>query len=246
MTRLSVWLVVLSSILALGAFAWPLVGLLSPEDAPALVPLMSVILAPVLALGVGLLLDGSLRNARAVAILGVLAAVGSIVRISTVGIAGVETVFIILVLAGRVLGARLGFLLGLLTIAVSSIAMGSIGPWTPFQMFAAAWVGAGAGLLPGKALRGWRETVVLAAYGLLAAYAFGALMNLWFWPFAVGQGTSISYVSRGTLGENLAHFGVYTLVTSTMTWDTVRALTTVIGIAIVGGFSLRALRRAKI
>ena len=69
-------------------------------------------------------------------------------------------------------------------------------------------------------------------------------MNLWFWPFGVGPETSISYLPSGSLTDNLGRFGIYTLVTSTLTWDTVRALTTVVGIAVVGRFVLRALRRA--
>lgn len=237
------WAIAGASLFALAAFAWPFVAPATPESAQSAVPLVALALVPAVIVAVSLAVDGSLRSSRAVALLGVLAAVGSIIRISTVGIAGVETIFIVLILAGRVLGARFGFLLGLITVAVSSLVMGSIGPWTPFQMFACAWVGAGAALLPKKNLRGWAEIALLATYGLVAAYLFGALMNLWFWPFAVGTGTSISYSAHASALENLSHFGLYTLVTSTLTWDTVRAVTTVVGIAVVGRYVLRALRR---
>ena len=239
------WLVAGASLLAATAFFWPFIASFVPQQSQTLVPVLAVALIPLLAIVVSLTLDRSLRAARTVALLGVLAAVGSIVRISTVGIAGVETIFIVLILVGRALGARFGFLLGLLTIAVSSVVMGSLGPWTPFQMFAAAWIGAGSGLLPWRRLRGWRELTLLAGYGLIAAYIFGALMNLWFWPFAVGTDTTLSYVAGAAPGENLARFGLYTLLTSTLTWDTVRALTTVVGICVVGGFVLRALRRVR-
>lgn len=242
-SRVERGLIIAASVVALAAFFWPLVASASPEATRGWIPLVAVAAMPLIAISVALTLDRSLRTARSVALLGVLAAVGSIVRISTVGIAGVETIFIVLILVGRALGARMGFLLGLMTIAVSSIVMGSIGPWTPFQMFAAAWVGAGAGLLPWHRLRGWRELALLAGYGLIAAYLFGALMNLWFWPFAVGSQTSISYLAGAAPLENLSRFGLYTLMTSTLTWDTVRALTTVVGIAVVGRFVLRALRR---
>jgi hypothetical protein len=83
-------------------------------------------------------------------------------------------------------------------------------------------------------------------YGVIASYLFGALMNLWFWPFGVGPDTNISYVPGGSLPENLSRFGVYTLMTSTLTWDTVRALTTSIGLALIGVPALKALRRAKL
>jgi hypothetical protein len=241
----SAWAVAVASVLALGAFAWPFALAATPEVSRLAVTAIALALVPTLVVVVSMVLDRSLRSASAIALLGVLAAVGSIVRITTVGVAGVETIFIVLILAGRVLGARFAFLLGLITVAVSSVIMGSIGPWTPFQMFACAWVGAGAGLLPFKKLRGWRELALLASYGLVAAYIFGALMNLWFWPFAVGTGTTISYDTHASALTNLSHFGLYTLITSTLTWDTVRAVTTVLGTALIGSYVLRALRRTR-
>lgn len=244
--RLHGWSIAGASLLALAAFAWPFVIPATGMDAQSAVPVIAFALIPGLIVALSLVVDGSLRSSRSIALLGVLAAVGSIVRVTTVGIAGVETIFIVLILAGRVLGARFAFILGLVTVAVSSVVMGSIGPWTPFQMFACAWVGAGAGLLGMKNLRGWRELALLAAYGIVAAYLFGALMNLWFWPFAVGAGTSISYEAHASAVTNLSHFGLYTLITSTLTWDTVRALTTAIGIAVIGRYVLRALRRTTI
>jgi hypothetical protein len=160
-------------------------------------------------------------------------------------------VFIVLILAGRAYGARFGLLLGMTTIALSSLLWGGIGPWTPFQAFACGWVGAGAGLLPRLRLGLPRvaarlEIAMLAVYGILASYLFGLIMNLWFWPFAVGSGTGISYIAGAPLGQNLASFGLYSLVTSTLTWDTVRAVTTLLGILLVGPAALAALRRAKL
>ena len=87
---------------------------------------------------------------------------------------------------------------------------------------------------------------MLAAYGIVASYAFGLIMNFWFWPFGVGLGTGISYEAGAALGQNLASFGVYSLVTSTLTWDTVRAITTTVGIVLLGPAILAALRRARI
>jgi energy-coupling factor transport system ATP-binding protein len=156
----------------------------------------------------------------------------------------VEAVFILLILAGRAFGARFGLLLGAATIAVSSVLWGGIGPWSPFQIFACAWVGAGAGLLP-RRVRGKAELWMLCGYGALASYAFGLLTNLWFWPFAVGAGTGISYVPGAPLATNLSSFLLYTLLTSTAGWDTLRAITTIIGITLVGRAILAALRRVK-
>ena len=84
---------------------------------------------------------------------------------------------------------------------------------------------------------------MLMAYGVLASYAFGLVMNLWFWPLAVGPDTSISLDSGASLGENVASFVLYSLATSTLTWDTVRAITTLVTLYLVGAPALRALRR---
>jgi len=233
-----------ANLLALGAFCWPLLATALPQDAAAAVPYAALAIAPVAAVAVVVSLDGSVRSAHMVALLGVLAAVGSAVRVASTGVGGVEAVFILLILAGRAFGARFGLLLGAATIAVSSVLWGGIGPWTPFQIFACAWVGAGGGLLP-RGVRGKAEQWMLCAYGDVASYLFGLLTNLWFWPFAVGAGTGISYVPGAPLGTNLSSFLLYSLVTSTAGWDTLRAITTIVGIVLVGRAILAALRRVK-
>jgi len=233
-----------ANLLALAAFCWPLLAAALPQDAAAATPYIALAIAPVAAVAVVLSLDGSVRSAHTVALLGVLAAVGSAVRVASTGVGGVEAVFILLILAGRAFGPRFGLLLGAATIAVSSALWGGMGPWTPFQIFACAWVGAGAGLLP-KRVRGIAEQWMLAGYGVVASYLFGLLLNLWFWPFAVGAGTGISYVPGAPLATNLSSFLLYSLLTSTAGWDTLRAVTTVIGIAVVGRAVLASLRRVK-
>ncbi len=251
--RWSSWALVLASVVALAGFGWPLVAAALPSEAQGAAPIVAVALLPAAALAVALTLDREMSTATTVALLGVLAAVGAAIRIGGTGVGGIEAVFILLILAGRAYGARFGFLLGLLTIALSSVLWGGIGPWTPFQAFACGWVAAGAGLLPAIRARALSpraaarvEIAMLTAYGVVASYAFGLVMNLWFWPFAVGSGTGISYEPGAPLGQNLASFGLYSLVTSTLTWDTVRAITTAAGILLAGPAALAALRRAKL
>ena len=233
-----------ANLVALGAFCWPLVATAVPAQAYAAVPVAALALVPLAALVVVATLDGSVRSAHMLALLGTLAAIGAAVRIAGTGVGGVEAVFILLILAGRAYGARFGMLLGMATIALSTLITGTFGPWTPFQMFACAWVGAIAGLLPRRISR-TGEIAMLGAYGVVASYAFGLLMNLWFWPFAVGYGTGISYDGGAGLDVNLSSFLLYSLVTSTLSWDTLRAITTVIGLAVVGRPILAALRRTK-
>jgi len=142
------------------------------------------------------------------------------------------------------LGPRGGFAVGALGLVVSSMMWGGFGPWTPFQALAIGWVGAGAGLIPTPPKAFPRlEVGILAIYGAVSSYVFGALMNLWFWPLAIGSGTSISLAENEGVWANLGRFVVYCLTTSTLTWDSVRAVTTVVTIALIGGAALKALRR---
>ena len=246
-SRLSGAVFILLSAAGLTVFAWPLIAGSSALNSDVAVT-ASLLVIPAVAIALVLAADRSLRTTHALALVGVLAAVAALARVLSTGFGGFELVFVVVILAGRALGARQGFVVGVLALALSSLVWGGFGPWTAYQMIALGWVGAGAGLLP----RAWGRTpgttgrvevAILAVYGAIVAYVFGILMNLWFWPLAVGPETSISLVEGAGLAENLASFAVYTLATSTLTWDTVRALTTVVTLALIGRPALRALRR---
>ena len=45
-------------------------------------------------------------------------------------------------------------------------------------------------------------------------------MNLWYWPFALGSDTQLSYIPGGGVVENLHRFFLYTVTTSSFGWDT--------------------------
>ena len=227
------------------AFGWPFLSSLVSLSHGALVSIAAgVALGADLAL---LLLSfAEVSDPKILALIGVLSALAAAARMLSVGAGGIEFIFVVVILAGRVLGPRGGFAVGALGIVVSSLMWGGFGPWTPFQMLAVGWVGAGAGLILGRSSRiGERiEVAVLAGYGVVVSYLFGLLMNLWFWPLAVGSGTSLSLETGDGLIDNLARFTLYSLATSTLTWDTVRAITTVVTLLLVGRASLKALRRA--
>ena len=63
---------------------------------------------------------------KAVAMLGVLAVVGAALRPLGAGTAGLETVFFLLVLAGRVFGPGFGFVLGAVTLFASALLTGGV------------------------------------------------------------------------------------------------------------------------
>ncbi len=242
--RASLLLFVTSMIGAVG-FGWPLLihshanaNLAHSADAPWLfVAILPLLLAVVL----GELAEGSL-DAKAIALLGILAACGAALRIPSPGVAGFEPVFFLLIPAGRVLGRGFGFVLGAVTIAASALITGGIGPWLPFQMFGAAWMGFGAGCLP--PLKGRAEILMLAAYAAVSAIGYGALLNLWFWPFGAGTATSFSFDAGSGFVSNLHRFVLFDLTTS-LGFDLTRAVTNGVLVLALGRPVLAALRRAS-
>lgn len=226
--------------LALIVFGWPFLPLGLSVNQGTWLSLAAVVLILLLTLS---LLDGDLRGPKQIALLASLAGLGAAVRIATGGTGGLELVFLTVILGGRAFGPRFGFLLGAATIAVSSLFFGGFGPWTAYQMFATAWVGAGAGMLFGKGHR--FENLWLAGYGIISAYVFGLLLNLWFWPVAVAS-SSLSYVPGAAALENLSSFLLFSLASSTLTWDTVRAVSLAVVLVLIATPALKALRRAKI
>ncbi len=251
--RRSALLLALMTLAGLGMFAWPLVvpARAGSTATTSGAPFAFILLLPLLLLLVMAQLSERGMDAKALAILGVLSAVDAALRPLGAGTGGIETVFFLLILAGRVFGPGFGFVLGCTSLFASALLTAGVGPWMPFQMLASAWIGMGAGLLPdrlgGRPIRGRAELVMLIVYGVLAAYLFGAMMNLWFWPFMLGadtgSATDLAYIPGGPLLENLKRFGWYTLITSTAVWDTGRAVTNTVLLALVGSPVLAALRR---
>jgi energy-coupling factor transport system substrate-specific component len=230
-----------ASVGGLAAFVWPLVVTPGAALETTSAPLVFALLLPaLLAVVLAEVSEGGI-DTKAIAMLGVLSAIGAALRPLGAGTAGVELIFFLLVLAGRVFGPGFGFVLGATTLFASALLTGGVGPWMPFQMLGAGWFGLGAGLLP--AARGRAEIALLAAYGIVAALLYGALMNLSFWPFAVGEHTQLSFDASRSVLDNLHTFALFTLSTS-MAWDIGRALTTGVLIALTGPAVLAALRRA--
>ncbi|WP_055691881.1 ECF transporter S component [Streptomyces prasinus] len=236
----------LVSAVGVAAFGWPF---LAPpastlnahaQDAPWLFAGLLVLLVGVVAATI----SESGLGPKAVAMLGVLAAAGAALRPIGAGTAGLEPMFFLMVLSGRVLGPGFGFVLGSVTMFASALLTGGVGPWLPFQMLSMGWFTMGAGLLPGPdRLRGRAELCLLAAYGFLAAFAYGTLMNMAGWPFMAALASNISFDPDASVPANLARFLAYCLATS-LGWDLGRALLTVVLALTLGPPVLRALRRA--
>lgn len=235
---LAVGVAVLMGVLA---FGWPL--FLRPESTmpPQLTPLVFALLLPVVLAVVLSEVAGGRMDARTLAMLGVLAAVGCLLRPLSAGTAGFELVFFLLILAGRAYGAGFGFALGALTLFTSALITSGVGPWLPYQMLAAGFVGLFAGWLP--PVTGRREILLLAGYGVLSAFAYGWVMDFAFWPFGIGNDTQLSFDPAVGIWENLHRFVLFNVATS-MGWNLGRALTNALLIALTGAALLRLLRRS--
>ncbi len=244
----SVVVLSVASVAGLMMLAWPLLVRV-PEQGRVDPPFIFLALLPLVIVVVLAEFSEGGMDARVLAILGVLSAVNAILRGLGAGTAGIELVFFLLILAGRVFGPGFGFALGCTSLFASALMTAGVGPWLPFQMLVSAWIGMGAGLLP-RRFTGRAEIALLAVYGVVSAYAFGLLMNLSSWPFTLGivvpgHEGGLSFVAGAPLLENLERFGVYTLLTSTGTWDTGRAITTTLMIVLLGPAILATLRRAS-
>jgi energy-coupling factor transport system substrate-specific component len=231
----------LATMVGFVSFLWPFLinpGRIGATYTPPL--MFGILLVLVLAVVFAEIADGGI-DSKALAMLGVLSAINAGLRPLGAGTAGIETVFFMLVFAGRVFGPGFGFALGCTSLFASAVITGGVGPWMPYQMFGCAWIGLFAGLLP--PLRGKAEIAMLAAYGVLAGYFFGFMLNLQFWPFSVDPGSSIAYLPGASFTEQWHRYLVFDATTS-FGWDTGRAVTDLVCIVLLGPAALATFRRA--
>jgi energy-coupling factor transport system substrate-specific component len=238
--------IVAVTLVGIGAFSWPLlIGAgLSDAGHSRDAPWIFLLMLPLLLLVVAAELAEGGMDAKAVALLGVLGGISAVLRPVTGGVSGVQLMFFLLVPAGRVLGPGFGFVLGNVAMFASAALTGGGGPWLPFQMLAAGWVGMFAGILP--PLRGRAELALLAAYGFAASVCYGIVLNLWFWPFGtsdVGTGAAVAFVPNAPLAENLQRWLAFSMSTS-LGFDIPRGLATAAALLVLGRPVLLALRRA--
>jgi len=235
----------LMGVVGIAAFLYPF---WIPQDAlPAnahagTAPLIAAAVAVLALVAVGLELRRGTMNGATIAVLGVLSAIAGLLRLLDLP-GGGSGIFFLVVLAAAAYGPRFGMLLGLGAMVVSSIITGGIGPWLPFQMLALSWMGAGAGFL-GLLSRRWPiaiEVTALAVYGWVWGFAYGAIMNLWFWPFQQ-DGGALSWDPALDAAGTLERYRAFYMATS-FPWDAAGALTNAVLIAITGATLLASLRR---
>lgn len=243
MTRIPMMVAGLASTIV--GFGWPFLAAGHPGvlAGDAMAP---VVVAGVLALVLVWLLAEVTRgglDTKAVALLGLLTALGVALRAVGPAVAGLEPTFVLVILAARVFGGTFGFCYGTVLMTTSALLTGGVGPWLPFQLLATSWLGLAVGSLPpwGEGRR--YEGALLGLLAAPAALVYGALLNLSFWPLTSTLAPALSYQPTDTLATNLTHYLTFYVATS-LGWDIARAAWTLLALTLAGPPLLAALRRA--
>lgn len=225
----------ITTISALIGFLWPFIN---GSDGLSILLLLAT---PASLLLIFIMLGNQEIDSKSIALLGILSALLAALRPLGAGAIGIEPMWFLLILAARVFGASFGFILGAMGMLASAFITGGFGPWLPYQVFAAALIGCGAGWLP-QQVRGLGEIFLLTLYSIFAALLFGLLMDLQFWPWALGTKTQLSYLPGASISTNFIHFISYHFLTS-LAWDLPRAIFTSLLIISTAKPVLNALRR---
>ncbi|RIK39183.1 MAG: ECF transporter S component [Chloroflexi bacterium] len=186
-------------------------------------------------------------GSKVVALLGILVAIDATLRLVPT-LLGASPIFFLIIIVGFVFGAKFGFLMGALTLAVSALITGGLGPWLPYQMLGAGWVGMTAGYLPQWGAPGSRRQIaLLAVFGAAWGFGYGAILNLMEWPFAapgLDNPTGLYWSPGMGLGETLQTYGRFYLTTS-LVYDLFRAVANALLIVALGRPVLRLLTRYR-
>jgi energy-coupling factor transport system substrate-specific component len=98
-------------------------------------------------------------------------------------------------------------------------------------------------LVRGRGVHPAVDVAVVATGGIVWGFLFGAITNLWFWPFVV-SGPDISYEPGLGAGETLRRYWNFYLLTSAG-WDLMRAVVNTIVLVVLARPLLRAMLRFR-
>ncbi|MDQ6876808.1 MAG: ECF transporter S component [Candidatus Dormibacteraeota bacterium] len=225
-------------------FVWPFFGSGLPANTPALTLTLACVA------GLALVEAGTRQlDSRAVALLAAIAAIDTALRLAVIeGIGGFSPIFFLVLCAGYVFGTSFGFLAGALSMLVSALAGGGMGPWVPYQVFAVGWVGVAAGLAGhwqrSSSAPGWRDLLALAGVGAVTGYAVGALLDITDWVPVYRGNPSLGWLPGMSAPTALLHFARFYLLTS-LAYDTFRAAGNVLMVLTLGTPVMAALGRLR-
>lgn len=230
------------SVAGLALFLWPFVASDTPPAAAAVALSIGVV-------AVLVFVEASTRklDARRFALLAAIAAIDAALRLVLVtGLGGFSPIFFLILVAGYVYGPSYGFLAGSVALLASAIATGGIGPWLPYEMVGCGFVGLLAGLagLRRTGPAGWRDIVILAAFGAFAGFAYGALLDVWDWTTFYRGAPDFGWQPGLSLVAALGRFGRFYVATS-LVYDGFRAAGNAISVIVLGAPVLAGLVRIR-
>ena len=223
-------------------FLWPFFG----SDVPTTTPAWTLSIACVAGL---FLVEAGTRqlDARRAALLVAIAAVDTALRLAViVGIGGFSPIFFLVMCSGYVFGTSYGFLAGALSMLVSAVAGGGIGPWVPYQIFAVGWVGVAAGVAGTwrSPLVAPRDIVLLAVVGAVMGWVVGGLLDIQDWVGFYRGNPSLGWQPGMDPATAIVHFGRFYLLTS-LAYDTFRSVGNVLMVVALGAPVIAALSRLR-
>lgn len=240
------WIYAVITVVGLAAFLYPfwLPREAVPGEAHAdLAPFLSAVLIGLLVMAIGVELRAHRMNGVTVALLGLLSATTGLLRLIDFP-GGGSGMFPLLILAAAAFGPRFGLVLGMSSMALSALLTGGLGPWLPFQMLGAGWMGGSVGWLGRFTARQppLVELLVLAAAGWLWGFGYGAILNLWSWPFVLGDTGELAWDPGSGALETLRQYYRYYVATS-LAWDAAGATANAVVIYLLGRPLLASMRR---
>lgn len=171
--------------------------------------------------------ENSVVSTREIGVIAVLATVAAVGRVPLTFLPSVQATTFLVIVAGFVFGPRAGFMVGATAALVSNFFLGQ-GPWTPIQMLAWGLVGTSAGILGILIPNAGR--IRMSIFSFVWGYAFGWLMNLWFWS---------CFVQPLTWSSFLATYAV------SLPFDTLHALCNIAFYLIFGPHVIKILKRFR-
>lgn len=187
-------------------------------------------------------------STRLLAILAALVAVDAVMRlVIVIGLLGFSPIFFLIIAGGFAMGPSFGFASGALTLLLSAVLTAGLGPWLPYQMLAAGWVGMGAGYLGRMTGRSTSRFTIglLALYGGAAGLTYGLLLDLWEWPLLLNPAAStLSWAPGLGITDLTRRFAGFYLATS-LVYDAFRSAGNIILIATLGAPVVVALNRFR-
>jgi energy-coupling factor transport system substrate-specific component len=249
------FVVAIASLVGLAGFFYPflLSGITRADDrgahaadAPLLFAVVTVFCLVAIAVDLGERnASGGSSPAKTVALLGILVAIDATLRLAP-SFLGASPIFFLIILAGAAFGPSFGFQMGALTLLVSAFLTGGLGPWLPYEMLGAGWVGMSAGLLP-RNVPHRRRLAMIAAFAAMWGLLYGALLNLYFWPYAapgIDQPGNLYWTPSMNFAETIANYTRF-YVTTSLAYDLFRAAGNAALVLALGGPTLKLLDRFR-